>query len=167
MKKILFVTLCFFIVHISLAQKTKYGHFNADSVLLKMQELTNADAELQKYVAVLEKEITDMNTNYEQLIANYKANETTWNEVIKQNKIAELGALEKRIKDFQISAQEDVNNKKMELYNPIIEKFNNAVKEVAKENGYKMIFDNGKGVILYYDPEDDVTKLVEKKLGIK
>jgi len=169
MKKVFFVFLVLFVVFTTQvnAQKGKYGHLNADSVLLKMPELQVADLQLKNFITEFENEIQTMNSKYEELVKTYNANEATMSDLIKQNKAGEIVELETRIKDFQVSAQEEVNSKRLSLYTPILDKFNNAVKEVAKENGYKMIFDNGKGILLYYDDEDDVTLLVEKKLGIK
>jgi outer membrane protein len=166
MKKLLLLVFVFVFVQNLSAQKGKYGHLNSDSVLLKMPELQLADTKLKTIISELETEIVEMNTNYEELVTAYNENETTWSDLIKQNKLDEITTLSERIQQFQISAQEEVNTKRTELYSPILEKFNKAIEDVAKENGYKMVFDNGKGFLLYYDDEDDVTTLVEKKLGI-
>jgi len=169
MKKIILISSLLVILFTNqiFAQKAKYGHLNADSVLLKMPELQVADLQLKNFIKEFEDEIIEMNTKYEDLVKTYNANEGTMSDLVKQNKASEITSLSDRIKEFQTSAQEEVNKKRLELYTPILEKFNTAVKEVAKENGYKMIFDSGKGILLYYDDEDDVTALVEKKLGIK
>jgi len=164
-KNILLVIILFSGINL-FAQKAKYGHLNADSVLLKMPELQIADTKLKTVISELEAEIVEMNTNYETLVKTYNESESTWSDLIKQNKADEITSLSKRIEQFQISAQEEVTKSRTELYTPILEKFNKAVKDVATENDYKMIFDNGKGFLLYDDDEDDVTKLVEKKLGI-
>ncbi len=166
MKKIVFFLFILLFTQSLFAQKAKYGHLNADSVLLKMPELQLADVKLKQIISELEAEIIEMNSNYETLTQTYTENETTWSDLVKQNKLDEITELSDRIEQFQISAQEEVTKQRTELYTPIIEKFNTAVEDVAKENGYKMIFDNGKGFLLYYADEDDVTELVEKKLGI-
>lgn len=82
-------------------------------------------------------------------------------------KIKEITDLQGRIQAFQASADEDLNSKQAELFNPIIEKVKNAITEVAKENNYNYILDVGTGAVLFYDNGDDVLPLVKKKLGIK
>ena len=52
------------------------------------------------------------------------------------------------------------------LYKPLLEKVNNAMKDVATENGFTMVFDLSSNMVLYGDPSLDVTTLVKTKLGI-
>lgn len=164
--KVLIISVLVILFQNTYAQKAKYGHTNSDSVLMKMPELKEADLKLKTLVSELETEIIEMNTQYETLVTAYNENETGWSDLIKQNKLDEISSLNERITQFRTSAQEEIQTKKLEIYTPILEKFNNAVKEVAQENGYKMIFDRSKGFLLYYDDSDDVTGLIEKKLGI-
>jgi outer membrane protein len=49
---------------------------------------------------------------------------------------------------------------------PILDKVNEAIQSVAKEQGFHYIFDANSGVILYADESTDVTNLVKAKLGI-
>jgi outer membrane protein len=56
--------------------------------------------------------------------------------------------------------------KREELLKPILTKITDAVKAVAVENKYMMIFDTSSGIMLYADDTEDVTAIVKKKLGI-
>ncbi len=60
-----------------------------------------------------------------------------------------------------------IKKKEQELLTPLINKAREAINEVAKENGYKYIFDSSLGVILFTDDTDDILPLVKKKLNIK
>ena len=51
------------------------------------------------------------------------------------------------------------------LLTPIIDRAKEAIRDVAKENGYTYIFDSAVGVTLY-EGGDDVLPLVKKKLGL-
>ncbi|MBO4739992.1 MAG: OmpH family outer membrane protein, partial [Bacteroidales bacterium] len=57
--------------------------------------------------------------------------------------------------------------KQMELLQPIKDRVEKAIAEVAKENGYSYVFDSGLGVLLYQDESDNIFELVKKKIGIK
>lgn len=47
-------------------------------------------------------------------------------------------------------------------------KATNAIKEVAKENGFTYIFDMSSGAILFAsETSEDILPLVKKKLGIQ
>jgi Skp family chaperone for outer membrane proteins len=49
----------------------------------------------------------------------------------------------------------------------VLDKLNEAMKLVAKEQGMNMVFDTGSQVLLYADESLDVTPLVKVKMGIK
>ena len=57
--------------------------------------------------------------------------------------------------------------KREELYKPILEKLNKAVRDVSKELGYILVFDTSTNALLYGDESLDVTERVKTKLGIK
>ncbi|NPA44838.1 MAG: OmpH family outer membrane protein [Chlorobi bacterium] len=147
------------------AQKFKYGHIDGNAVYKKMPEVKKADTVYSAYVKQLEDQIKSMQDEYNAKAKDYQANEKTLSELMKETKLDELKSLGERIQKFQVSAQEEAIKKQKELYDPIRKKFNDALKSVAKKNGYKFIID--KNALLYFDEADDVTDKVEKELGIK
>ncbi len=163
----LILVAVFLISATSFAQKFKYGHLNGDAIFRKMDEVKAADEKLKSFVAGLEEQAKSMQEEYQKKVTDYKAKEATLSEAVKTAQVEQINNLNESIQKFQVSAQEEVGKKRKELYTPIIKKFSDALKRVAKKNGYKFIIDNSKGVLLYYDEADDVTKLVEKELGIK
>jgi outer membrane protein len=87
--------------------------------------------------------------------------------LIRQTKEKEIVDLQERLQNFQQTAQQDIQQKEAELWQPVIDKANNAIQEVGKENGFTYIFDVSAGVVLYFSPESiDVLPLVKTKLGI-
>ncbi|MFN9882854.1 MAG: OmpH family outer membrane protein, partial [Bacteroidota bacterium] len=64
-------------------------------------------------------------------------------------------------------AQEKLQTKKQEIYSPILKKAEDAVKAVAKENGYAYVFDTSIGAVIYAQDADDIMPLVKKKLNLK
>ena len=74
--------------------------------------------------------------------------------------------MQQRIQDFQVSAQQDLQKKNDEIARPVYTKAKKAIEQVAKENGYKFVFDTSSGSVLYSEPGDDILPLVKKKLGI-
>jgi len=71
----------------------------------------------------------------------------------------------KRLQAFQESAQSQLTTKENELLEPIQKKALDAVKEVAKANGYTYVFDVS--TQLYNSESDDLTDKVKEKLGVK
>ncbi len=151
MKKLslLLATVLIFSVTNLNAQKFKYGHVDGNAVYKKMPSVQNKS----------------MQDEYNAKATDYQTNEASLSDLIKEDKVQEIKSLGERIQKFQVSAQEDAIKKQKEMYDPIRTKFNAALKTVAKKYGYKFIID--KNALLYFDDIDDVSKLVEKELGIK
>ena len=147
--------------------KLKLGHVDSEEILKSMPERDSALAKLKDYSKSLETQFQSMQSELETKYNDFMANQSTYSDLIKQMKQKELEDLQKRIQDFQQSAQEDVQKKEQELLKPIIDKAKKAIEEVAKENGYTYVFDRSLQVLLYSDPNDDITPLVKKKLGVK
>jgi outer membrane protein len=148
------------------AQKLKYGYINGVAVFNEIPDVKKADTLLKTFTAQFEDQIKKMSDEYDKKVKAYKENQTYTDDLIKKTQADEINDLSNKIQKFQVSAQDAVNKKRDELYQPIIAKFQNTLKKVAKDNGLRFILDSGKGLLLYSDEADDVTKLVEKELGI-
>jgi outer membrane protein len=90
-------------------------------------------------------------------------------DLVKQTKEQELIDLNRKIQEFQSNAQENLQNKQIELFQPIYTKVDKAIKDVGKENGFLYVFDVAKGSLLYFDEtkSTNVMPLAKTKLGIK
>jgi outer membrane protein len=87
--------------------------------------------------------------------------------IIRQTKERELADMETRITEFQQQADVDLQNKQMELLEPLLTKAKNAIEAVAEEEGYTYIFDAGVGMLLYYEKGDNILPKVKVKLGLE
>ncbi len=166
MKKLLLAAIitCFFA---SVNAQIKLGHINSTSLLQSMPETKNADSALTKFGKSLEDQLKAMSGEYDKKVEEYKKNEASMADPIKEIKVKEITDLEDRIRNFQQSAQDNIQKKKEELYQPIIKKADEAIKAVAKDKGYTYIFDSSVGVLLYANDSDDIISLVKAKLGLK
>lgn len=84
-----------------------------------------------------------------------------------QQRQAELQKQQEVLQKFEQEANQLVASKREKLLTPILTKVNDAIKAVAVENGYAMIFDTSSGTMLFANESDDVTALVKKKLGLQ
>lgn len=145
----------------------KLGHVNSTALLQAMPETKNADSVLTKFGKSLEDQLKTMSAEYDRKVSDYKEKEASMSEPIKATMVKDITDLEDRIREFQQSAQDNIQKKKEELYQPIIKKADDAIKFVAKEKGYTYIFDSGVGVLLYASDSDDIMSFVKAKLGLK
>ncbi|MCS6991952.1 MAG: OmpH family outer membrane protein [Chitinophagales bacterium] len=149
------------------AQPIKFGHVNSAELLQMMPEIKKADSSLLAYQKQLEEANQTMLNEYQMKLAEYQKNEATMADAIREVKQQEIADLQRRITDFQQTAQDRFQAKKEELYTPILKKAEDAIKAVAKENGFSYVFDTSAGAVIYAQPSDDIMPLVKKKLGLK
>ncbi|MFN5325436.1 MAG: OmpH family outer membrane protein [Bacteroidota bacterium] len=145
----------------------KFGHIDTRQLVLMLPEMKTADSSLQKFSASLESQLKTMYTEYQAKVADFKANEATMAEPVKQTKAKEVEDLEQRIRQFQEDAETSVQKKEQELLAPISKKVEDAIKSIAKEKGYGYIFDMSRGSVIYAQESDDIMPMVKAKLGLK
>lgn len=170
MKRILFVSAavaCFLFSGNSFAQNLKFGHINGQDLLTQMPERDSAEAKLKSYGADLTEQIEQLYVEYNNKAQNYQQRRATLTDAIREAREKELGELEQRIREFEMTAQQDYQRMQGELMKPIMEKADAAIKKVAKQNGFIYIFDISAGGVVYYSETSiDILPLVKKELGI-
>lgn len=151
----------------SFAQANKFGHINSAELLQLMPEIKKADSLLQAYQKQLEDQNQAMLNEYQTKVTDYQKAEATMPDAVKDVKQQEISDLQQRIQAFQQTAQDKFQQRKEELYSPILKKAEDAIKQVAKESSYAYVFDTSAGAVVYAQESDDIMALVKKKLGLK
>jgi outer membrane protein len=172
MKKVIMVLACGLLMgKAAIAQSNtglKIAYINSAVLLQNMPERINADSALAKYTRTFQEQIEIMTKEFQTKLQQFQSSEKTMSEAMKEVKTKELQDLQTRIETTQQSAQEKIQMKKQDLYTPILEKADKAIKDVAKEKNYDYIFDvNSQNGIVFSKDEYDITNLVKTKMGIK
>jgi len=147
--------------------KAKFGHIDFAKLYAAMPGQDSIKKVFEDYAKSLQETFVQMQAEYQNKLQDYQANMATMSNLIRQNKEREIMDIQNRMENFRAQAEEDLQEKELELTSPIIERARTAVNDVAKENGYTYIFNSAEGLLLYADPSDDIMPLVKKKLGIK
>ena len=164
-KKLIILSFLSFLTICSFGQ-SKFGYIDSSELLSLMPEKKTAEGELQTFAKSLESQLGAMQAEYQASVQDYQANEATYTDLVKQDKIAEITNLEQRIQAFNQNAQNALQKKEQELLEPILAKARTAIEDVAKEGKFTYIFDSSMGSILYADENENVIPLVKKKLGL-
>lgn len=151
----------------TLFAQDKFGHIHSEQLLMLMPETADADKAIQEYNLTLETQLQAMYGEYQTKLGEYQANEALMTDVVKEAKVKEIQDLEMRIQEFQQSSQGSMQQKRNEVLAPLLEKAQNAINDVAEENGYTYIFDISLGSIVYGKESHDIMPLVKAKLGIQ
>ena len=170
MKKFLAIAvLVVFAASAGYSQNVKFGHVNGNELIQAMPEFDSAQVKLEKFRQELVNALEIMSVQLNNMNDAYTKDNKNWTDIVKQTKEQEIIDLNKRMQDFQANAQEQLQNKQVELFQPIQVKVDKAIKDVGKENGFIYVFDVGSGVLLYFDEtkSTNVMPLCKAKLGVK
>lgn len=161
----LFVVALFVAFSVQTMAQSKIGHINFDELVSLMPGQDSINKALENYVAGLESQSMSMQTELESKYADYQANQATMSEIIRQTKEKEIMDLQQRIEAFNQQAQYDIQNKQFELTQPLLNRAQKAIEDVAKENGFTYIINSNVQILLYANGTD-ILPLVKTKLGL-
>lgn len=161
--------LVLFMISAGQAQNLKFGHINSDELIRALPEFDTANANLEKFRQELVNTLELMSVELNNKSDAFNKESKNLTEIVRQTKEQELVDLNRRIQEFQVNAQEQLQNKQVELFQPIYNKVDKAIKDVGKENGFLYVFDVAKGSLLYFDESrsTNVLELTKAKLGLK
>lgn len=162
----------FLAVNVASAQQ-KFGHINSAELLQAMPEMKTADATFQTFAKAKQTTLEVMGAERQKLVTTYEDKYKTLSEANRATLEKELNDLavniqgmETKITDTQEKSQEELTAKRTELYQPVFEKAEKAVREVAKEKGFAYVFDVSQPGVVYFDGGEDILSDVKTKLGI-
>ena len=149
------------------AQAPKFGHIDLQALIQVMPERATAETEFNKFQADLEEVFGELQNNLQTAMSEFETMGADVSDIKKNAKVEEIQGMQQRIQNYQQTAQQQLQEKQAELLQPVFDKAEAAIEEVAKEKGLIYVFDIGTKVVLYKSNESmDVLPLVKTKLGI-
>lgn len=119
---------------------------------------------------VMAKRLEEMQVEYNNKLEVYMNQRDTLTDFVLKNKEAELADIDTRIREYEQTATQALQQRQNELLAPVYEKINVALKAVAQENKFTYILDLSMGSVLYFDESDEslnVLPLLKAKLGLQ
>ena len=170
MKKIgVFVSLLFLTSALAIAQK--YAFVDSEYIRKNIPAFTTAQEQLDKLSKQWEKEVADGYAVVEQMYKSYQNDAVLLSQDMKTKREEAIITKEKEMKDLQnkyFGMEGDLFKKREELVKPIQDEILKAIKEMAVEGSYAVIFDTSAGGnILFANPKFDLSDQVLEKLGYK
>ena len=173
MKRFIWIAILILVLFIigqsAIAQNYKFGHINSEELIQALPDFDSAKVILEKLrkelIEYLELMSVELNDKYDA----YNKGSKNMSDIVKQIKEQELSDMDRRIQEFQNTAQTQFQEKQAELFQPIIAKVDKAIKDIGKENDFFYIFNTSQGDPPYFDESKsvNVTALVKAKLKIK
>lgn len=170
MKKIIsFLGIMFLAAGFGLAQK--YAFVDTEYILTRIPSYKAAQEQLDKLAEDWQTEIQTSYEEIEKMYKDFQAEKVLLTEEMKVRKEEEIVNREKEVKQLQqkyFGRDGSLFTKRQELIKPIQDEVYRAVKEIAIEGNYAVIFDTASGAnMLYTNPKYDKSDDVLEKLGYK
>ncbi len=146
----------------------RIGYVDSERIINEYEEAKQARLQLEKEVHKWKLQLDSLKNEYLKKKEEYESQEPMLSDQAKLQRQRELNALKQKYENFakEIWGEHGkIEQKKKELFDPIIEKIVSTIEEIAKEEGYTMILDVSSGVVLYAVKEDDITDKVIDELN--
>lgn len=170
-KKLTFLFIGLLMTFATSAQPSaaKSGFARVEYILSQLPETRQIESTLQSLQKQLENQIQAKNEELKKKYADFIKVGPTAPEAVRNNTQRELQQLQENLEILQQDAQTTLEKKQTQLIEPVYAKIGKTIEEVAKENGFQLIFSDQTGggrMLLYGDPILDISDLVLKKMGV-
>ena len=143
------------------AQEFRMGFVNTDRIFKEASTAKAAQAKLEQEFSKREKELVDLGASLKTLVDKFERESPTLSE---SQKNARQKQLLEQDRDFQRKRrefQEDLNSRKNEELQQVLERANKVVKQVAEAEKYDVVIQEA----VYISPKHDITDKVIKALN--
>jgi outer membrane protein len=143
------------------AQEFKIGFVNTDRIFREASTAKNAQAKLEQEFAKREKDLVDLGNTIKTASDKFEREAPTLSETQRNTRQKQLMDQDREFQRKRREFQEDLNTRKNEEQQVVIERANRAVKQVAEAEKYDVIFQEA----VYINPKHDITDKVIKSLN--
>jgi outer membrane protein len=143
------------------ADGAKIGYVNQDRLLRDAAPAVRAQKKLEAEFAKRDQELARIAKQLKDLQDNLEKNGVTMPETERHNKERDLDAQSREFQRKQREFREDVNTRRNEELSAVIERANRAIKQIAEQEKYDLIVQDG----VFVSPRIDITDKVIKALA--
>lgn len=141
----------------------KVGFVSIERILKDSPPAVRANKKLEKEFQARGQEIEKMAKQAKDLQSVLEKESVTMSESDRRNKEAELGRITRDLQRLQREFREDLNLRRNEEFQQIIERANKVVQQIAEAEKYDLILQEA----VYRSPRIDITEKVLKALADK
>ena len=145
--------------------QSKVAHINVGELVTSMPEMKTAQAEMEQMGKTFETDIQEMMNEYKTKAQQYEAEAATKTNEDNQKRGEELAGMQQNIRQFQANAQQQLQQKELDLLEPITKKAKAAILKVAKAQGFDYVLDSSQGSGVIMAEGKNLLQDVQKELG--
>ena len=167
MKKILVIAMA--LMPLMLMAQAKIGIVNSQQLFDLMPEKVAAEAQLKALSDRYHAEHQLLQGEFDKKYADYQtvAADASMPETIKERRVQELQESDKKMREFERRAAEDIAAQRTALTQPITDKVQAAIRTVGEQGNFDLVLDTAVTPVAYTGPTTiDITPMVKAILGL-
>ena len=150
---------------VSMTNAQKVGHVNFEKLIAEMPETQTLKLEMEKLGKTYQDEISGMEKTIEATRQKYVAESNTQTNETNDKRVQELQQEAAKIEQSRKFAYQDMQKRQNDGLQPIIEKAQKAIEEVAASKSVLYVLDASVGKGLLVQKGEDLFGAVKTKLG--
>jgi outer membrane protein len=143
------------------AEEFRVGFVNTDRIFREANTAKSAQAKLEQEFSKREKELNDLGTSLKSLSDKFEREAPTLSESQRAQRQKQLLDQDRDFQRKRREFQEDLNARKNEELQQVLERANRVVKQVAEAEKYDVVLQEA----VYINPKHDITDKVIKALN--
>ncbi|NBS73455.1 MAG: OmpH family outer membrane protein [Betaproteobacteria bacterium] len=150
-----------FVSGAALAQEFRIGFINTDRIFREANTAKAAQTRLEQEFSKREKEMVDMGNTLKNNSEKFERDAPTLSETQRATRQRQFSDLDRDLQRKRREFQEDLNARKNEEFQIVLERANRIVKQVAEAEKYDLIIQEA----VWINPKHDITDKVIKTIN--
>lgn len=153
-----------------LMAQARIGIVNSQQLFDLMPEKASAEAQLKVLSDRYHTEYLLLQHEFDKKYADYQtvAADASMPEAIKERRVQELQESDKKMREFERRAAEDIAARREALTKPVTDKIQAAIRTAGEQGAFDLVFDTAVTPVAYTGRNTvDITPMVKKLLGLE
>ena len=168
MKRILMIAVA--LLPLMLMAQAKIGIVNSQQLFDLMPEKAAAEAQLKSLSEKYHAEYVLLQREFDKKYADYQTivGDASMPETIKERRVQELQESDKKMREFERKAADEIATMRAALTKPITERVQDAIHMAGEQGAFDLVLDTAVTPVAYTGPATiDITPMVKTLLGLE
>lgn len=162
--------LLLFVVGATAFGQAKIGYMNTQEVLNQIPERSEVQQTLNSFIQQKRQEVQQKTTSFQDSVAQLQQNQSAMSEQEVAQAEQRLSQMQESMRQFQQGVQQQIQQRRAELLQPIYDRMNKAIAAVAEEQNLDFVLNESTGngdKIVYYASQQklNITDEVLQKMN--
>jgi outer membrane protein len=168
MKRLLMIAVV--LLPLVVAAQARIGIVNSQQLFDLMPEKAAAEAQLKALRDKYHAEYVLLQGEFDKKYADYQtiASDASMPETIKERRVQELQESDKKMREFERRAADDIAAQRTALTQPIADRVQAAIRKAGEQGAFDLVLDTAVTPVAYTGPATiDITPMVKTLLGLE